>query len=91
MASVRHADAYRVTRAASPVGIFPLTLYPGREAYAMARSADWFDWVNEGETAEQLSGPRRSMTEGQPLKAQRWWHSEAWEQSCKGVDVRSRR
>ena len=34
----------------------------------MARAADCFDWMNEGETTEQLSAPRRSVTKGQTLR-----------------------
>jgi hypothetical protein len=33
----------------------------------MERSADWPDWVNEGEATEQLSAVRKSVTKGQPF------------------------
>ena len=32
----------------------------------MERPCEWLDWVNEGETNEQLSAVRRSVIKGQP-------------------------
>ena len=58
-----------------PGGMVPLSEWP------MARPGDWPDWVNRGETNEQLSAVRRSVTKGQPFGSPTWveqrvaqWH-----------------
>jgi putative transposase len=38
----------------------------------MERQAEWLDWVNEGETHEQLHAVRRSVTKGQPFGSPMW-------------------
>ena len=46
-------------------------LVPLRE-WPMERPADWLDWVNEGETHEQLNAVRRSVIKGQPYGSELW-------------------
>lgn len=46
-------------------------LVPLRE-WPMERPADWLDWVNEGETHEQLNAVRRSVIKGQPYGSESW-------------------
>jgi putative transposase len=41
-------------------------------AWPMERQAEWLDWVNEGETHEQLHAVRRSVTKGQPFGSPMW-------------------
>ena len=38
----------------------------------MERPVDWPDWVNKGETDEQLSAVRRSVIKGQPYGSAPW-------------------
>lgn len=38
----------------------------------MERPSKWLDWVNEGETNEQLSAVRRSVIKGQPYGSEPW-------------------
>lgn len=47
-------------------GSVPLHTWP------MERLADWLDWVNEGETHEQLNTMRRSVIKGQPYGSEPW-------------------
>jgi putative transposase len=49
------------TRGSVPVHTWPIE-----------RPADWPDWVNEGETTEQLSAVRKSVTKGQPFGSAPW-------------------
>ena len=41
-------------------------------AWPIARPAEWLPWVNEGETNEQVSAVRRSVTKGQPFGSPSW-------------------
>lgn len=47
-------------------GSVPFHVWP------MERPVDWFHWVNEGETNEQLRMVRRSVTKGQPFGNPTW-------------------
>ena len=47
-------------------GVVPLSDWP------MERPVDWPDWVNKGETNEQLCAVRRSVTKGQPYGSPTW-------------------
>ena len=47
-------------------GVVPLSDWP------IARPVDWPDWVNTGETTEQLSVVRRSVIKGQPFGGEPW-------------------
>jgi putative transposase len=40
--------------------------------WPMERPSEWLDWVNEGETNEQLSTVRRSVIKGQPYGSEPW-------------------
>ena len=40
--------------------------------WPMERPGDWPDWVNKGETNEQLCAVRRSVTKGQPYGSPTW-------------------
>jgi putative transposase len=40
--------------------------------WPMERPSEWLDWVNEGETNEQLSAVRKSVTKGQPFGSALW-------------------
>jgi putative transposase len=40
--------------------------------WPMERPSEWLDWVNEGETNEQLSAVRRSVIKGPPYGSEPW-------------------
>jgi len=41
-------------------------------AWPVERPADWLQWVNEGETQEQVEALRRSVMKGQPYGSELW-------------------
>ncbi|MEQ1562762.1 MAG: transposase [Nitrospiraceae bacterium] len=62
---VARAESWRWSSAGTR-GSVPLHDWP------MARPSEWLDWVNEGETTEQLSAIRKSVTKGQPYGSEAW-------------------
>ena len=62
---VERAEQWRWSSAGTR-GSVPLQEWP------MERSAEWHDWVNEGEPHEQLHAVRRSVTKGQPYGSEPW-------------------